>query len=122
MDGKSDYIRREDANDALDDSIRFYEAMSKDYRKRANIEQNDYMDLRDEAARCEQLAGWLNELKVLREKIPYKKPEIINSKNIVPVIRCKGCRHFLPPHACLHDDGMVTAQEDGFCSYSERKK
>ena len=55
-------------------------------------------------------------------KIPYKKPEIIKGTDLVPVIRCKDCRHFLPPHACLHDDGMVTAQEDGFCSYGERKE
>ena len=26
-------------------------------------------------------------------KKPYKKPEIIDSKDLVPVVRCKDCEH-----------------------------
>ena len=44
------------------------------------------------------------------------------SADVVQVVRCKDCRHFLPPHACLHDDGMVTAQKDDFCSYGDREE
>ena len=58
-----------------------------------------------------QLAKWLKELK------DYK-----NREDVVPVIRCRHCKHFMPPHACLYDDGMITAQSNGFCSYGERKE
>ena len=40
----------------------------------------------------------------------------------VPVVRCRYCKHFMSPHACSHDDGMITAQSNGFCSYGERKE
>ena len=43
-----------------------------------------------------------------------------NAGNI-RVVFCRECKYFLKPHACLSEDGMVTAQEDGFCSYGERK-
>lgn len=33
------------------------------------------------------------ELKENGLKKPYKKPEIIDSKDIVPVVRCKDCKH-----------------------------
>lgn len=44
--------------------------------------------------------------------LPSAQPEII---------RCKDCKHYLRLYGCKHIDGMVTAQEDGFCSYAERK-
>lgn len=37
------------------------------------------------------------------------------------VIRCKDCRRYMYPHGCNHIDGMTTAQEDGYCSYAERR-
>ena len=33
------------------------------------------------------------ELKENGLKKPYKKPEIIDSKDLVPVVRCKDCEH-----------------------------
>ena len=39
----------------------------------------------------------------------------------IDVVLCRDCKYFLKPHACLSEDGMVTAQEDGFCSYGEQK-
>lgn len=38
------------------------------------------------------------------------------------IVRCKDCKHYLRPHGCSHIDGMVTAQENGFCSYAERRE
>lgn len=46
----------------------------------------------------------------------------LSPADITPVVRCRYCKHFMPPHACLHDDGMITARSDGFCSYGERKE
>lgn len=54
---------------SLDEAIRYYSHLADECRRKADIERNDYMDLRDSTAECEQLADWLNELKVLREKI-----------------------------------------------------
>lgn len=53
----------------LDEAIRYYSRLADDCRRKANIERNDYMDLKDLAAEHRQLADWLNELKVLREKV-----------------------------------------------------
>ena len=52
----------------LEDAIEYYDNLADEYRRKASIERNDYMDLRDESAECRQLAGWLNELKLRREK------------------------------------------------------
>lgn len=54
---------------SLDEAIRYYSHLADECRRKANIERNDYMDLKDLAAEHGQLADWLNELKVLREKI-----------------------------------------------------
>lgn len=54
---------------SLDEAISYYSHLADECRRKADIERNDYMDLRDLTAECEQLADWLNELKVLREKI-----------------------------------------------------
>lgn len=47
--------------------------------------------------------------------------EALPSADVVEVVRCKDCIHFLTPHGCGHIDGMVTAIDDGFCSYGERR-
>ena len=54
---------------SLDEAIKYYSHLADENRRKADIERNDYMDLKDLTAECEQLANWLNELKVLREKI-----------------------------------------------------
>ena len=54
---------------SLDEAIRYYSHLADECRRKADIERNDYMDLMDLTVECEQLADWLNELKVLREKI-----------------------------------------------------
>ena len=50
-------------------------------------------------------------------------PKDVSDTNVgnIRVVFCRECKYFLKPHACLSEDGMVTAQEDGFCSYGERK-
>ena len=54
--------------------------------------------------------GWMQEHdRILTESA---RPEII---------RCKDCEYFLPPHGCGHIDGMVTADENRFCSYAKQK-
>lgn len=54
---------------SLDEAIRYYSRLADECRRKADIERHDYMDLKDLAAEHEQLADWLNELKVLREKV-----------------------------------------------------
>ena len=55
----------------------------------------------------------------------YYNENVIQSIKEIPsqslIIRCKDCKHYLSPHGCGHIDGMVTSQEDGFCSYAERR-
>ena len=53
----------------LDEAIRYYSHLADECRRKANIERYDYMDLKDLAAEHGQLADWLNELKILREKV-----------------------------------------------------
>lgn len=53
----------------LDDAIEYYSKIAETLRKQVRIEDNDYMDKVDEVYTCEQLAEWLNELKLLRERI-----------------------------------------------------
>ena len=61
-------------------------------------------------------------------KKPYKKPEIIDSKDLVPVVRCRDCENWqadwnpsIPDrHYCAVMDSMMKA--DDFCSYGERKE
>ena len=53
----------------LDEAIEHYSRLADKCRREANIERNDYMDLKDLAHKYEQLADWLNERKVLREKL-----------------------------------------------------
>ena len=65
----TDCISRQQAIDALDTAIEHYDGIAEECRKKADIERNDYMDMRDDAYEARQLAQWLNELKYLREKI-----------------------------------------------------
>jgi len=54
-------------------------------------------------------------------KKPYKKPEIINSKDLVPVVRCKNCKHLYKDGECPLRT-WYTHVEDDFCSYGEPKE
>ena len=53
----------------LNIAITYYSNLADDCRRKASPERNDYMDLKDLAAEHAQLADWLNELKILREKV-----------------------------------------------------
>ena len=58
-------------------------------------------------------------------KKPYKKPEIIKGTDLVPVVRCRDCKHlgtFRGKLYCRHNCGVVEPKEDDFCSYGERKE
>ena len=54
-------------------------------------------------------------------KKPYKKPEIIDSKDLVPVVRCRNCEEYtLKYRWCnLHNTRF---DPDDYCSYGERKE
>lgn len=69
-----DCISRQQAIDALDMAIERYDEMAEECRRNANIERNDYMDMRDDAAEYRQLSTWLNELRWLRERF-QSQPE-----------------------------------------------
>lgn len=62
-----------------------------------------------------------------RLKKPYKKPEIIKGTDLVPVVRCKDCKHsehwYRDKRRCFlwAEDG-IDVFDDGFCSYGERKE
>ena len=53
----------------LNEAIEYYDSLAEECRRKASIERNDYMDLRDESAEYSQLSEWLAELAVLREKV-----------------------------------------------------
>ena len=59
-------------------------------------------------------------------KKPYKKPEIIDSKDLVPVVRCRDCKYWDNGNLsfeCPWDYGRHgSSDEDDFCSYGERKE
>lgn len=56
----------------LEDAIVYYSETAKECRRKARIESNDYMDIKDCAYEAEQLADWLNELKLLRDRIEIR--------------------------------------------------
>ena len=68
----------------LDEAIRYYSHLADECRRKANIERYDYMDLKDLAAEHGQLADWLNELKVLREKIRVLLEKQEQTKEAIP--------------------------------------
>lgn len=74
--------------DALDTAIEHYDGIAEECRKKADIERNDYMDMRDDAYEARQLAQWLNELKYLRGKI--------EQLTIKPEPQCIPCSERLP--------------------------
>lgn len=49
-----------------------------------------------------------------------KKPEIINSKDLVPVVRCRDCEYYEGRHWCRLNE--TDFDPDDFCSYGERKE
>lgn len=72
-------------------------------------------------------------------KKPYKKPEIIDSKDLVPVVTCEYCKHHVVSRQgklyCIHgfeqtllsaffavDNPIFEREPDSFCSYGERKE
>ena len=57
--------------------------------------------------------------------LPYKKPEIIKGTDLVPVVRCRDCKHlgtFRGKLYCRHNCGIVEPKENDFCSRGERKE
>ena len=64
---------------------------------------------------------WHGNVHSADEMAEYKAIEQMPSAQPA-IIRCKDCKHYLYPHGCGHIDGMVTAQEDGHCSYAERRE
>ena len=101
----------------LEDAIVYYSEMAKECRRKARIESNDYMDMKDRAYEAEQLADWLNELKVLRERIEAQ-PEII---------RCRDCKHRDEYGCCKQWKGLlmsaipIATDDDDFLSYAKRR-
>ena len=60
-------------------------------------------------------------------KKSYKKPEIVNSKDLVPVVRCEDCKHHsfdagYGNYWCNLTSGVRKVKPDDFCSYGERKE
>ncbi len=102
----------------LEDAIVYYGETAKECRMKARIESNDYMDMKDRAYEAEQLADWLNELKVLRERIDAQ-PEIIH---------CQDCKYSSAnrKYGCgLHsrnDDEIVPMFANDYCSYAVRRE
>ena len=45
-----------------------------------------------------------------------------NAELIGELIRCKDCKHYAGGTACFSTDAMFTANEDGYCSWAERKE
>ena len=104
----NDLISRQAAIDALDMAIERYDEMAEEYRKKADIERNDYMDMRDDAYEARQLAQWLNELKYLREKIEQLA--------IKPEQRWIPCSERLPERGI---DVLVTRDYDGRADFNK---
>jgi len=59
-------------------------------------------------------------------KKQYKKPEIIEKADVVPVVRCRDCKHWDNGNLsfeCPWDYGRYgSSDEDDFCSYGERRE
>lgn len=79
-----------DTIDTLNERIKHFDDMAEECRRNANIERNDYMDLRDDAAEYRQLYLWLNELKWFRERFQLQ-----------PERTCRGCKH---EPRCSHEE------------------
>ena len=93
---------------SLDEAIKYYSHLADECRRKANIERYDYMDLKDLAAEHGQLADWLNELKVLREKI-QKLLEKQEEDRWIPVTeRLPELTHFMYDVTPFSDTVLVT--------------
>jgi hypothetical protein len=60
------------------------------------------------------------------EDVQYVADELI-AKGVLPVVRCKDCKHFEFAHDCnfhaADENGTpIFVREDDFCSYGERKE
>ncbi len=58
-------------------------------------------------------------------KKPYKKPEIIDSKDLVPVVRCRECEYWNNGNVivgCYWDIDGGQPEEMDFCSRGERRE
>lgn len=56
-------------------------------------------------------------------KKPYKKPEIIDSKDLVPVVRCRDCKFRENDDFCTgRGFPCQLVPDDGFCDKGERKE
>lgn len=95
---------------SIDEAIKYYSHLADECRRKAHIERNDYMDLKDLAAEHEQLADWLNELKILREKIQklLEKQEQTNTQNI-------NSTHTSRPNALESLNILEQAKDDKGC-------
>ena len=110
-----DTISRQAAIDALDTAIEHYDEMAEECRKKADIERNDYMDMRDDAYEARQLAQWLSELKYLREKIEQPTIEPKRKKGKWQItdayphnVYCSEChKRFAQTHWAVWEDGSL---------------
>ena len=127
-----------DTIDALNESIKHFDDMAEECRRNANIERNDYMDMRDDAAEYRQLSIWLNELKWLRERF-QSQPDLSGYSDKLwkrayergraeaqaEIVRCKECRHRDPEDHkcdCGHDIIWQLPRDDKwYCADAERR-
>lgn len=54
-------------------------------------------------------------------KKPYKKPEIIDSKDLVPVVRCRNCKYWDKYKNYCHENRRIFLGYH-YCAYGERKE
>ena len=121
-----------DTIDALDESIKHFDDMAEECRRNANIERNDYMDMRDDAAEYKQLSIWLNELKWLRERF-QSQPDMSEYSDKLwrnayergkaeaqaEIVRCKDCKYYHDSDGCFFS--TAETGDDGFCHWAERR-
>ena len=43
------------------------------------------------------------------------------SADVVEVVRCKDCRHYIKPYCSRFMVGLTPADDDAFCAWGERK-
>ena len=48
--------------------------------------------------------------------------EDIPAADVVPVVRCRGCRYHVDSDKCCHPDGLLCAKDNNFCGYGERRE
>lgn len=98
----NDYISREDA-------INFFENMTWYHVN----------------GRGQLVDGANSDTGLYKAKDVYKGLHDILAADVVPVVRCRDCKHlgtFRGKLYCRHNCGVVEPKEDDFCSYGERKE